>query len=79
MTGKDKVVLPGKGSEEREALDAELRKLGVWDEVADLDTKALEKAMLEGKWGADVLDALKAHISTEKRYKVTLKEEDGDD
>jgi putative RecB family exonuclease len=79
VTGKDKVILPGKGSEEREALDAELRKLGVWDEVADLDTKALEKAILEAKWGAGVLDVLKSHIGMEKRYKVTLKEEDGDD
>jgi putative RecB family exonuclease len=79
VTGKDKVILPSKGSEEREALDAELRKLGVWDEVADLDTKALEKAILEGKWGAGVLGALKALVCMEKRYKVTLKEEDGDD
>ena len=76
VTGKDKVVLPGKGSEERQALDAELRKLGVWDEVADLDTRALENAILEAKWGAGVLDALKAHVGMEKRYKVTLKEED---
>ena len=79
VTGKDKVILPGKGSEEREALDAELRMLGVWDEVADLDTRALEKAILEGRWGAGVLDALKALVCTERRYKVTLKEEDGDD
>jgi hypothetical protein len=79
VTGKERVIAPGKGSEEREALDAELRRLGVWDEVADLDTKALEKAILEGKWGAGVLEALKALVCIEKRYKVTLKEEDGDD
>lgn len=79
VTGKECLVLPKKRTEERETLEAELRRLGVWDEVAELDTQALEKAMAEGKWGAEVLDALRAHVSIERRYKVTLKEETGDD
>jgi putative RecB family exonuclease len=75
VTGKERVVSPAKGSEEREALERELRAAGVWDEVAALDTFALEKAVAEGKWADDVLERVKAYISTEKRYTVTLKEE----
>jgi hypothetical protein len=29
----------------------------------------------EGKWGTEVLERIKAYVSTEKRYTVTLKEE----
>jgi hypothetical protein len=36
---------------------------------------ALEKAVTEGKWGPEVLARIKAYVSTEKRYTVTLKEE----
>jgi len=77
VTGKERVVSPGKGTEEREALERELRAAGVWDEVAMLDPFALEKAVTEGKWGPEVNEQLKAFVSTEKRYTVTLKEESG--
>jgi putative RecB family exonuclease len=75
VTGKERVVSPAKGSEEREALERELRAAGVWDEVATLDASALEKAVAEGKWAGDVLERIKAYLSTEKRYAVTLKED----
>jgi len=70
VTGKDRVVSPAKGSAEREALEQELRALGVWDEVAVLDPFALEKAVAEGKWAGDVLERIKAYVSIEKRYTV---------
>ena len=79
VTGKECIVSPKKGTEERQALEAELRTLGVWDEVEDLDTKALEKAILEAKWGADILDTLKALVKTEKRWTLKFKDEDGGD
>jgi len=75
VTGREAVVSPGKGSEERAALESELKALGVWDEVATIDTAALEKAVKEGRWSAEVLARIKAYISTEKRYSVRLKEE----
>jgi len=75
VTGKERVVAPGKGSGDREALERELRAAGVWDEVATLDTSALEKAVAEGRWAGDVLERIKAYLSTEKRYTVTLKED----
>jgi hypothetical protein len=78
VTGKDKVVSPNKGTEEREALERELRARGVWDEVAELDTSALDKAIAAGKWSGEFLEALKAYLRVEKRWTVTLKGEDGD-
>jgi CRISPR/Cas system-associated exonuclease Cas4 (RecB family) len=78
VTGKERVVSPAKGSEEREALERELRAAGVWDDVSTLDASALEKAVTDKKWAPEVLVRLKAYISTEKRYTVTLKEENKD-
>jgi hypothetical protein len=75
VTGKERVVLPGKGSEAREALERELKAAGVWDEVATLDTSALEKAVAGGRWADDVRARIKEYIGTEKRYTVTLKDE----
>jgi len=74
VTGRERVVSPAKGSEEREALEKELRALGVWDEVAMLDPFALEKAVAEGKWEGEVLERIRTYVRTEKRYTVTLKE-----
>jgi hypothetical protein len=74
VTGKERISVPGKGSEEREALEKALREAGVWEDVATIDASALERALAEGRWEASVLDRIKAYISTEKRYTVTLKE-----
>jgi putative RecB family exonuclease len=75
VTGKDKLVPPAKGTGEREALEQELRTAGVWDEVAALDASALEKAVAEGRWAADILARIKVHLTSERRYTVTLKED----
>ncbi len=74
VTGKDRIVSPGKGTEERKALEAELRRLGVWEEVAALDPYALEDAVTAGKWGPEAVAALEAWLKTEKRWTVTLSE-----
>jgi putative RecB family exonuclease len=74
VTGKERVVSPTKGSEEREALEQELRSAGVWDEVSTLDASALERAVAEERWTGDVLERIKAYVSTEKRWIVTIKE-----
>jgi RecB family exonuclease len=72
VTGKERIVSPAKGSDEREALERELRLAGVWDEVATLDTSALEKAVTEGKWTGDLLERIKDYIRAERRYTVSL-------
>jgi len=74
VTSRDAVLSPKKGTEERKALEGELRRLGVWDEVAALDPYALEDSVLAGKWAPEVLAALKAYLRAEKRYTVTLSE-----
>ena len=74
VTGKERVVSPAKGSEEREALERELKAAGVWDEVSTLDPSALERAVAEERWTGAILDRIKAYISIEKRWTVTLKE-----
>jgi len=74
VTGKERICAPAKGSEEREALERELRLAGVWDEVATLDPAALEKAVAEGRWQGDVLKRIKEYIREERRYTVTLTE-----
>jgi RecB family exonuclease len=74
VTGKERIVSPAKGSEEREALERELRLAGVWDEVATLDTSALEKAVAEGRWKGRVLERIKEYVRCERRYTVSLSE-----
>jgi CRISPR/Cas system-associated exonuclease Cas4 (RecB family) len=74
VTGKERVVSPAKGSVEREALVRELRAAGVWDEVATLDASALERAVAEKKWAPEVNERIKAYLSIEKRYTVTISE-----
>ena len=76
VTGKDRVVSPAKGTGEREALERELRARGLWDEVAELDTSALDKAIAAGKWSGEILEALKGYVRIEKRWTVSLREED---
>jgi hypothetical protein len=72
VTGKDRIISPGKGTEARAALEGKLRELGVWDEVAMLDPFALEDAIVAKRWPPEVLGKLKAYLSFEKRYTLTL-------
>lgn len=75
VSGKEKIASPGKGTAEREALEKELRALDVWDEVATLDTFALEKALTEGRWPVETVGRIRAYVALEKRWAVTVKEE----
>ena len=75
VTGKERVLSPAKGTDERNVFEKELRALGVWDDVAMLDPYALEKAVAEGKWGDPIRDRIRAYLKTEIRYTVTLKED----
>lgn len=78
VTGKERVVSPNKGTEERAALERELRELGVWNEVAMLDIHTLEDAVETKKWPPETLERVMAYAKLEKRYTVTLKEETGE-
>ncbi|MBN2199117.1 MAG: PD-(D/E)XK nuclease family protein [Candidatus Aminicenantes bacterium] len=74
VNGKEKIVSPGKGTAEREALEKELRELGVWDEVSTLDPYALERALAEGRWAGETLERVRSYVAAEKRWTVTLRE-----
>lgn len=74
VTEKDRICPPAKGTTEREALEGELRALGLWDEVSTLDPPALEKAFADERFTPEILARLTAYLVSEKRYTVTLKE-----
>lgn len=74
VAGRDKFDPPKKGTAEREALERALRELGIWDEVATLDTFVLERALAEGRWSGETLERVKAYLTFVKRWKVTLRE-----
>ena len=76
VSRKDRLKAPEKGSGAREALEAALRTAGVWEEVSTLDAAALEKAVSDGRWAAEVTERIKAFVSLEKRYTVILKEDE---
>jgi len=67
----ERVSFPGKNDPERSGLVAELKRNGVWDDVATLDTFALERLLEENK---QLDDAVSAFKSTKKSVTVTLKE-----
>jgi RecB family exonuclease len=74
VTARDKLAAPAKGTEERAALEGELRALGVWDEVSTLDSAGLERALEAGKWVPEALGRVRAYLAAGKRYTVTLRE-----
>jgi putative RecB family exonuclease len=76
VRGRDHLVTPKKGTDERGALESELRATGVWDTMSTLDQKALEKAMEEGGLRADIADRISRYVSIERRWSVRLKEEE---
>jgi len=59
----EKMRFPGKNTEEREKLDEMLKKLKKWEEVATLDTYALDKKIEEDEWPKEIIDKVK-HFST---------------
>ncbi|MBU3913293.1 MAG: PD-(D/E)XK nuclease family protein, partial [Nanoarchaeota archaeon] len=65
-----KFKFPAKGTEERQELESLLKKLKKWDEVAALDTFALEKELDE--WPAEVVKKIKKFGSEEDSVSVRL-------
>jgi len=74
VTGKERLVAPGKGTEERAALEREIKAAGFWEEVSSLDLSALEEALADKKWAGDILGRIKAYLHMERRHKVKLDE-----
>jgi putative RecB family exonuclease len=66
------VKFPAKNTEEREKLIAALRKIGKWDDVAELDTFALARVLKKKEWSESELDILKNFEILEKIYRLSV-------
>lgn len=63
---------PSKHSREREQLEQILRKYGKWDDVAQLDTTAINKIIQEKKWDSKIIDALEGYVKLEQSKRLYL-------
>lgn len=72
ITEKQKISSPPKGSDERKELEKILRDSGKWDEISDLDARAMEKAISEERWDKKIVDKIKKFLTIEVKISVTL-------
>lgn len=72
ITATDSVKLPYKNTEERQELNELLKKLGKWEEVAELDTFALAKVIKNKAWPEQLLKQLARFAEVEKSYRLYL-------
>ena len=63
---------PSKHSREREQLEQILRENGKWEEVAQLDTTAINKIIQERMWDNEILDILKDYVKFEESKRLYL-------
>jgi putative RecB family exonuclease len=68
----EKILVPGKGTKERESLIELLKKLNKLEEVLTFDTNELKKAMKEGKWEPGILEEIKKLVKMERVKSVSL-------
>lgn len=63
---------PCKNCDEREKLEQILRDYGKWEEVAQLDTNAIDKIIHENKWEDDIIKLLKDFVKLEGSKRLYL-------
>jgi len=72
VSEKQKISCPPKGSEERKELEMVLKESDKWDEVSDIDVRAVEKAINEERWDKRIIDKIKSFLKIETRKSVSL-------
>ena len=72
VSEKQKISCPPKGSEERKELEMALKESDKWDEVSDIDARAVEKAINEEKWDKRIINKIKGFLKIETRKSVSL-------
>jgi putative RecB family exonuclease len=72
ITVSKRFASPSKHSKEREELEQLLKEHGKWDEVAQLDTSAINKIIMEKKWDDQILDVLKEYVKLEESKRLYL-------
>ena len=63
---------PSKNSKERLELDRMIKDSGKWDDVAKLDTAAINKIIQEQQWDIELIHALKAYVKFEESKRLYL-------
>jgi CRISPR/Cas system-associated exonuclease Cas4 (RecB family) len=66
------IHFPGKNDSGRAELELQVKKGGVWNDVATLDTFVLSKKLLEGEWPPDLIAAIKARGTVGENIWVKL-------
>jgi hypothetical protein len=74
-----KAKFPGKGDDEREALELLLKSARAWDELSTLDTFALARALKNETLDPALISNLRKFITTEESCRITLSYLKGDD
>jgi len=72
ISERHKVSSPSKGSPEREELEGALRAADMWDEVSELDTHAIEKAINEERWDKKIINKIMKFLTIEDKKYVSL-------
>lgn len=72
VSEKQKISCPPKGSEERKELEMALKESDKWEEVSDIDTRAVEKAINEERWDKRIINKIKGFLKAETRKSVSL-------
>lgn len=68
----NRYACPSKHSKDREELEKLLREQGKWDEIAQLDTSAINKIIQEKKWDDEILDELKQYVELDESKRLYL-------
>jgi len=63
---------PSKHSKERDRLELLLREKGKWDEVAQLDTAAINKIIQDNTWDNQLIETLKKYVKFEESKRLYL-------
>lgn len=72
VSKKQRVSSPAKGSPERQELEVILRQSNAWDDVSELDSYAVEKAINEERWDKKIIDRIRKFLTIEIRQYVSL-------
>ena len=69
---QSRFACPSKNSKERLELEQILRDSGKWDEVAQLDTAAINKIIQDNTWDDEILDLLKEYVKLDESKRLYL-------
>ncbi|MBN2603556.1 MAG: PD-(D/E)XK nuclease family protein [Candidatus Thermoplasmatota archaeon] len=67
---------PEKNSKKRIELEEKLKKMGKWEEVAQLDTNAINKIIQENEWEKEVIDVLLEYVELQESSRLYLSKYD---